>query len=366
MFLMTLVTSTVQYVKDKKRRKLNEEKRRRVYTIYLQNMREELHELSTKQKNVLEYHFPSFEQMKHMTNHLSGRIWERTLESRDFLEFRLGTGTVPSSYEITLSSGDLANREIDDLLEQSQRMETVYKRSLAAPITARLSEGILGLVGKESVIKRELHQLIGQLAFSHSYHDVRFITIFDNSEYSSVEWMKWLPHFTLPHMHAKGFIHNEQTRDQLLSSLYEILRERDLDENKGKVRFTPHLVFIVSNYTLISEHVILEYLEGKYHAELGISVIFAASAQERITENVHTLVRYVNEREGDIIIDAKKAVRNPFVLDIHNRNTNEQFARMLKTLNHQVGMTNSIPNSVSFLEMFGIKTLMTCRLAIIG
>ena len=77
--------------------------------------------------------------------HLSGRIWERTLESHDFLEFRLGTGNVPSSYEISLSSGDLANREIDDLLEQSQRMEEVYKEIPSAPITAGLSEGILGL-----------------------------------------------------------------------------------------------------------------------------------------------------------------------------------------------------------------------------
>ena len=38
------------------------------------------------------------------------------------------------------------------------------------------------------------------------------------------------------------------------------------------------------------------------------------SAQERMTENVHTLVRYVNEREGDIIIDAEKAVNTPFQL----------------------------------------------------
>ena len=355
MFLMTLVTSTVQYFKDKKRRKLSEEKRQRVYTIYLQNMREELHALSKKQKEVMEFHFPSFEQMKYMTKHLSGRIWERTLESHDFLEFRLGTGSVPSSYDISLSSGDLANREIDDLLELSQRMEEVYKEIPSAPITAGLAEGIVGLIGKESVIKRELHQLIGQLAFLHSYHDVRFVSIFKHADYAQFEWMKWLPHFTLPHMYAKGFIHNEQTRDQLLSSLYEIIREREVDENKGKVRFSPHFIFIVSDYTLISEHVILEYLEGKDHAELGISVIFAASAKERITENVHTLVRYVNEREGDIIINAKKAVQIPFTLDEHHQMDNERFSRMLKTLNHQIGMTNSIPNSVGFLEMFGAK-----------
>ncbi len=314
MFLMTLVTSTVQYFKDRKKRKANEAKRRRVYAVYLQNMRKELYELAKKQKEVLDYHFPSFEQMKQLTNQLSGRIWEKTLDSHDFLEFRLGTGNVPASYDIKLSSGDLANREVDDLLEQAQRMETVYKEIPSAPITARISQGILGLVGKASIIKRELRQIVGQLAFSHSYHDTRFIYIFNNKDYADIEWMKWLPHFTLPNMHAKGLIHNEETRDQLLSSLYELIRERDMDDMKGKVKFTPHLVFIVSNYPLIAEHVILEYLEGKSNEDLGISVIFAESAQERMTENVHTLVRYVNDWEGDILINAGKAVNTSFQL----------------------------------------------------
>ncbi|TQR21288.1 type VII secretion protein EssC [Psychrobacillus vulpis] len=355
MFLMFLVTSTVQFFKERKKRKVNEEKRRRVYTAYLENIRHELHELSEKQKEVLNYHFPSFEQMKQMTNQLSGRVWERTLESHDFLEFRLGTGDVPSSYDVKLSSGDLANREIDDLLEQTKRMEEVYKQIPNAQITTCLSEGILGLVGKESIIKRELQQIVGQLSFSHSYHDVRFVHIFNNKEYADIEWMKWLPHFKLPNMHAKGLIHNEETRDQLLSSLYEMIRERDADEMKGKVKFAPHLIFIVSDYSLIAEHVILEYLESKHNKELGISVIFAESSKERMTENVHTLVRYVNEGEGDILIEAGKAVNTPFQLDKYERTTNERFARTLKTLNHQIGMKNSIPTSVSFLEMFGVK-----------
>ncbi|MFJ8064666.1 type VII secretion protein EssC [Psychrobacillus sp. NPDC096426] len=355
MFVAVLVMSTVQYFKDRKKRKLNAEKRLRVYTAYLENIRQELYELSEKQKRVLAYHFPPFEEMKQMTKALSRRIWERTLESHDFLEFRLGTGTIPASYEVKLSSGDLANREIDDLLEQAQRMEAVYKEIPKAPITTNLSEGILGLIGKESIMKRELHQLIGQLAFSHSYHDTRFIYVFNHEEYERFEWMKWLPHFKLPHMHARGLIHNEETRDQLLSSLYELIRERDADEMKGKVKFAPHLIFIISDYSLLAEHVILEYLESKNTKELGISVIFAESAQERMTENVHTLVRYVNEQEGEILIEAGKAVEIPFRLDAYDQSTNERFARMLRTLNHQIGIKNSIPDSVSFLEMFGVR-----------
>ncbi|PEX02099.1 type VII secretion protein EssC [Priestia megaterium] len=356
MFTTTLIVSTVQYFKDKKQRKKRQERRRRIYTKYLENKREELQELVSVQRDVLSYHFPTFERMKYLTEQISDRIWERTVESSDFLQVRLGTGTVPGSYQISLNSGDMANREIDDLLEQSQHMEKVYREVKNAPVTAHLGLGSIGLVGKMKTVKNELHQLVGQLAFSHSYHDVRFVFIFDEEEYKEWEWMKWLPHFQLPHSFAKGFIYNEQTRDQLLSSIYEMLRERDLDEAKGEGVFLPHFVFIITNQQLIADHVILEYLEG-YHPHLGFSAIFAAETKESLTEHVHTLVRYINESEGDILIQKQKAVNIPFQLDKHTLDYNERFARMLRTLDHQVGMTNSIPNSVSFLELFKAREI---------
>lgn len=74
-----------------------------------------------------------------------------------------------------------------------------------------------------------------------------------------------------------------------------------------------------------------------------------------MSENITTLVRYINEHEGDILIQKKKAVRIPFRLDHHQREDNERFSRTLRTLNHQVGITNSIPETVSFLELFHAK-----------
>lgn len=354
MFGMTLVTSSAQYFKDRKRFKSREEKRRRVYNQYLESKREELHEKAEEQKHVLTFHYPSFERMKYLTEEISDRIWERTPESKDFMEFRIGTGTVPASFKLSVNSADMSSREVDDLMEQSQIMEKVYKELKHLPVAVHLSHGAMGLVGKEAVVKTELHQLIGQLSFFHSYHDVRFVFIFNEKEYQEWEWMKWLPHFQLPNTFAKGMIYNEQTRDQLLSSLYEILRERDLEQDKEKLRFSPHLVFVVTNQQLISEHVILEYLEGE-HPHLGFSVLFAAETKESLSENIHTLIRYINEEEGDILIKDKKAVQIPFRLDQHTLKNNETYARTLKTLDHQIGMTNSIPSSVSFLEMFRAK-----------
>ncbi|RIW38943.1 type VII secretion protein EssC [Bacillus salacetis] len=354
MFTTTLVTSTVQFFKDKRNRKKSQERRTRIYTQYLESKRNELHKLAEKQSDVLHFHFPSFERMKYLTEQLSGRLWERGIESPDFLQFRLGRGTLPASYSISVNSSDLSNREMDELMEESQKLERTYREIDHLPVTADLFKGAVGLIGKESVYKKEIHQLIGQLAFFHSYHDVRFIFIFHEEEYTDWEWMKWLPHFQLPQSFAKGFIYNEKTRDQILSSIYEVLRERDIEEDSEKMRFAPHYVFIITNHQLISEHVILQYLEGEY-AHLGMSVIFAAEAKESLSDNVHTLIRYINDREGDILIQDKKAVKIPFRMDEFDREGSEQYARTLRTLNHQIGMTNSIPESVSFLEMLKVK-----------
>ncbi|TDL31372.1 type VII secretion protein EssC [Jeotgalibacillus sp. S-D1] len=350
MFMTTIMTSTVQFFRERKNHKKRKEKRLKVYTAYLQQKRQELHELAAKQKEVLQFHYPDFEDMKYLTSHISDRIWERTLTSSDFLHVRLGTGEVPSSYDVSLSNADLSNREIDDLLEQAQQLEMHYKQVKQAPVVMNIAQGAVGLIGKQSIVKNELHQLVGQLAFSHSYHDLRFVFITHENEYKSWEWMKWLPHFGLPNSYAKGFIYNEQSRDQLLSTIYEWIRERELEEEKDAL-FVPHFVFVITNQLLIADHVIMEYLEGEY-AHLGLSVIFAAESKESLSDNIHTLVRYINEQEGDILIQEKKAVRIPFQLDEMKKETNEHFARRLRSLDHQVGMTNSIPNSVSYMDLF--------------
>lgn len=354
MFGTTLITSTVQYFKEKGNRKKKSEKRRRLYNEYLERKRKELQQLADEQRKVLEYHFPSFERLKYLTFQLNERIWERTIESSDFLHVRLGKANVPASFEVSVGSEDSANREIDDLVESFQQMVDAYRTVKNVPLSIDMSSGSIGLVGKMSIVKNEIHQLIGQLAFFHSYHDIRFVAIFDEEEYSEWEWMKWLPHFQLPHLYAKGLIYNEKTRDQLLTSIYELLRERDIDQESKKMIHRPHFVFIITNRTLISEHVILEYLEGK-DKKIGLTTIFAADSKESLTENIHTLVRYINEKEGDILIEQSKAVHKPFSLDAHTKDANERFARLLQSLDHQLGLSNSIPTMVSFLELFKAK-----------
>lgn len=354
MFTMTIFTSSVQFFRDKKKHKIRSEKRLKVYTRYLEEKREQLDALYKKQQQVAFYHYPSFEEMKEHTTQISNRIWERSISEADFLSIRIGKADVASTYEVNINNNDLANREIDHLIEESQALTSKYRTIKNIPLPVNLSFGSIALIGKHSVVIRELQQIIGQMAFFQSYHDVRFVLIFHKEDYGQFEWLRWLPHFQLPYSFAKGFIYDEKTRDQLLTSMYHLIRERELESENEQIRFSPHFVFIVSDRNLIAEHIIMEYLEGA-KPDLGFSTIFVADSKENVTENVHTVVQYINDHEGEIMIEQKKAVHKTFYLDNYITQGNEEFARTLGSLEHQIGLQNSIPESVSFLQLFQVK-----------
>ena len=71
-----------------------------------------------------------------------------------------------------------------------------------------------------------------QIAAFQSYHDVQFITIFREEEKQLWEWSKWLPHNKIKAFNSRGFVYDQRTRDQLLTSLYQIIKDRKLDASQ--------------------------------------------------------------------------------------------------------------------------------------
>lgn len=165
MFTVTLITSTVNYFRERKIRKQKEEKRQRVYTRYLKEKRVELQEIADKQRHVLDYHFPSFEESKYMAANLNRRIWEKTVGDDDYLYVRVGKSSIPSSFQIGDPGGDLANRDRDELLEEGETLKEHYSYIHDAPLSLSLASGSIGYVGQLKTIQREVAQMVGQLTF---------------------------------------------------------------------------------------------------------------------------------------------------------------------------------------------------------
>src|SRR5699024_2643053 len=102
--------------------------------------------------------------------------------------------------------------------------------------------------------------------------------IFSESELEDWRWARWLPHMKLHDINVRGMIFHDRSRDQVLSSFYQILKKRKAKQEeqpneKDKLRFSPHFVVLITEEQLVLDHMIMEFFSEDL-TDLGVSLIF--------------------------------------------------------------------------------------------
>ncbi|WP_399553707.1 type VII secretion protein EssC [uncultured Vagococcus sp.] len=357
--LVTIVFSITSFIKTRRDYKQDVIDRRESYELYLTLKSIEMHELNEEQKAGQLYHYPSIEELTVLAKTYNHRIYEKTPLHFDFLYYRLGLGDVATSSKIKYSNAE-REKKGDDLEERGFEL---YQKSLTItgmPSTANLMNGPVGYIGPRPLVIEQLQLLVNQLAMFHSYHDLQLVTIFPEEELPEWEWMRWLPHASLQEMNVRGFVYNQRSRDQVLNSLNQILKNRQntLNEEKNKrdsTIFSPHYVVMVTDEKLILDHVIMEFFTED-PSELGCSVIFVQDVMSSLSENVKTVIDIRDRNTGVLVLEEGNLKSDTFELDHFPVDCDkEELPRLLAPLNHLQNLKSSIPETVTFMELYGVE-----------
>ena len=145
----------------------------------------------------------------------------------DFLTFSVGTGQANTSFEIQFNEEEFSQTK-DELIDIARELRQRYLSLEDVPVVTDLMNGPVGYIGQRSLVLEQLQLLVAQTALFHSYYDLQFITIFPEEEKEKWDWMRWLPHGSVRDINVRGFVYHDRSRDQVLNSLYQILKERKL------------------------------------------------------------------------------------------------------------------------------------------
>lgn len=358
MGITTAVFSVQNYFRNKRDYKQSLEDRISAYHAYLADKSIELTQLAESQRFGQYYHYPNLEEIDELAQGYSHRIYEKIPQQFDFLYYRLGLGQVPPSYQLMYSQKERSGVK-DPLEMEGFELYESHKTLNAMPVIANLQHGPVGYVGDRSLVLEQLQLLVHQLAFFHSYHDVQFIVVMPEHERPQWEWLRWLPHATLRDLNIRGFVDNQRTRDQVLGSLNQILKQRQTQlaaaGNNQEIFFTPHYVILITDETLVMDHVIMEFFSEDPTA-LGCSLIFVQDVMRSLSENVQTVIRLKDQTTGELVMEEGVLKEQNFTLDhFPEAYDKEQLARRLAPLRHLQTLKSSIPESVTFLEMYGAE-----------
>ncbi|MBT2730749.1 type VII secretion protein EssC [Bacillus sp. ISL-75] len=359
MTVTTVIFSITSYLKSLKQYRLSFKERDISYREYLKQKTQQLYQASEEQRHALYYHFPDVEQLRVMAMKVDPRIYEKTSLHHDFLMYRVGLGRVDSSFEVEFNIEEFT-LDKDELVDAASNLRAQYLTLEDVPAATSLMNGPVGYIGQRQLVMEQLQMLVMQAALFHSYHDVQFVTIFPEEEKGKWEWMRWLPHASLRELNVRGFVYHERSRDQVLNSLYQILKERKLAINEKsnkseKIHFTPHFVVLITDEKMILDHSVMEYF-NEDPSELGVSLVFVQDVMQSLPEQVKTVIDIRDATTGMMILEKGELVNRRFTPDRFSEGFHkEDFSRALASLNHLQNLKNSIPESVTFLEMYGVE-----------
>ncbi|EUJ23536.1 FtsK/SpoIIIE family DNA segregation ATPase [Listeria grandensis FSL F6-0971] len=354
----TVIFSVTTYVKNRKKYKVDMKERDASYRRYLKDKTSELHAAAEEQAHSLHYHFPTVTEIRDMALSIDSRIYEKTMFHHDFLQYRVGTGEENTSFQVEFQEEEFT-QDKDELVESAKGLKSQYYSVKDVPMGTDLMNGPVGYIGHRALVIEQLQLMVMQTALFHSYYDLQFITVFPEEEKEQWDWMRWLPHASLRDINVRGFVYHERSRDQVLNSLYQILKERKMAlEEKGnkseQMYFSPHYVVLVTDEKLMMDHTVMEFF-NEDPSEYGVSLVFVQDVMQSLPEHVKTVIDIRDAKNGNVILEQGELVNRGFTLDHFPADFDkESVSRALAPLNHLQNLKNSIPESVTFLEMYGV------------
>lgn len=355
MSAITIMTSIHSYFSDRKNHKIKQAKKLEEYHSYLDGKYKELAQLRDEQCESLFYHYPSMQRILEMAKAVNRRIYEKTLYHFDFLSYRIGLGETQPSFSLKYRDAELTQYN-EEVGRKVQELLQYYRYIHDVPLSHEMTAPI-GYIGSREIVVEQVQQMMMQVAAFHSYHDVQFIPIFREEEYHLWDWSRWLPHIKLKAFNMRGFVYTQRTRDQLLMSLYQLIKERKLDKEQDKNKekhYAPRYILLITDLSLLLDHNIMEYINEDL-SDVGIHYVFVEEVIESLPEHVKTVLDFRGEKKATLILQDGVFRNKHFVpLPMVSIRDKEDFARHMAGIHHVQTMRHSIPTTVTFLEMYGV------------
>ena len=187
--VISLLTFSMQGVEQRRQFM----KRRRDYHRQLDRRLERLQAARELQLESFADTFPLSYTLLARVQQLDLSLWNRRPEDPDFLEVRLGTGSVTSGVHVKAPDPDANAPDI----RRAMGLVFDYQNVPETAITLNLLQsGALGLVGKRADTLTFAYSLVAQLATFHVPTDLDIYIFSSQVGYASWSWARWLPHMS--------------------------------------------------------------------------------------------------------------------------------------------------------------------------
>lgn len=362
MLSSTLLWPTLMKKYNKKKSKQKEAERQKKYVEYLKEKRILIENLRVNQFQILTENFKEPKTLENIINNKKRNLWERLIESEDFLTVRLGLGTVPLKLNLSYSVEDFSMVE-DNLKEEMKKVADSAKDIPNAPVTINLTErNKLVLIGDSIYKDAMIESIILQLATYHSYSDLKLVFMINDNIGEFWNSVKMLPHTWSNTRDIRFYANNYDDMSKISFYLEQVYTARKYNENNGQreesnltyKEVSPYYLIVVDN---IKKNKNIEIINKvlKENRNLGFGLIILNEGIANLPNECNDFLTAAGEKSAIIKNDLNKNNQQTFTMDRMDGINFPLLCEKLSNIPIKLPlMLDEIKSSIGFLEMYKV------------
>jgi S-DNA-T family DNA segregation ATPase FtsK/SpoIIIE len=348
----------VMHFRKKKAHRTEVETLHREYLEQIEKHQKEIEDIRADQEAFLRQHNPHPDHCLERIHQRKSTLWERTPQTDDFLELRVGIGKRPFQMEIEVPNQQ--GYDVNPLIAEAQKLQEHYREVVGVPVTIPLKEKrVVGLVGDRAEILNLARVLSLQLVTHHSPEEVKVVSNYSEEEEEEWSWMRWLPHTWSPGRKLRYMAKGQEETTELFETLYSMLNIRRLEKgaDNKKEAHVPEFVFFLSDLTLLEDDPLLPLLLNQ-EEEIGACTFLMSPEKETLPMECELIIEVKNgvaklyetfagEDEIQYFTGSEKVAIDQFSLK-----EAKEMARASAPLRVKESAAINVPNVLTFLSMY--------------
>ena len=362
MLISTILWPTLMRNYNKKKQKEQEELRQQKYIEYLTEKRQKIEQLRINQFQVLTENYPEPQNIEPIILNKKRSLWERRLEDEDFLNVRIGVGTIPLKVNLSYAIEDFS-MSTDNLKEELNKIAESAKDIQNAPVTISLTErNKLVIIGDKYYKESMLKSIILQLATYHSYNDLKLVLMVDEDTSDIWEDIKVLPHLWSNSRDIRFFANTFEDMSKISFYLEQVFMSRKYTESdNGRVEIktdfrtvSPYYLIIVDNIKKNKNvEIISKVLAEK--SNIGIGLIILNDGISNLPNECSDFLTAAGDKSAIIKNDLNTNNQQTFTMDRTEGIDLPLLCEKLSNIPIKLPMElDEQKNTISFLEMYKV------------
>ena len=332
------------------------------YGEYINNKTNEIIKYREEEKKIITKRNPSLEETVDRILNFSPDLFEKRKGHEDYLDVRVGTGSVKSLLQVEYTKQEYVH-VYDDLINVPERIHNQYEYIANMPVVLPLGKlNAVGFVGNRTKLYHIMKNLTLTIAGQESFTDVKMIFLLDEVYAPYMQWVRWLPNVVDADTGARNIMYDEETSKSVLGNMYAELSMREALKDDVVKTLPDYIVFAFRSERL-SEHPVSKYFENA--RKYGFTFIFFEESEPLLHSACQMSVTLSeNEYRGYVKDLTDSAEIQEFTYPHITKETAEQCARKLAPVFiKEPSLENDLVKSITLYELLGIKNISELSLA---